>query len=339
MAIGSRYACARESRIRRRSLLRGFTLVELLVVIAIIGILVSLLLPAVQSARESGRRLQCANNLRNLSLGSLQHVQTNGYFPSGGWGWGWSGDPNRGFGRNQPGGWGYSVLPYTEQQALHGMGFGATDAVRRSEAAKMVGTPISIFNCPTRRPVKVRPHVHPVNYVNIDRPTFAGRGDYAANAGDGRTNDGATDTYGPTDAAGNNAYSPRCTDTTGIVAVRSQYTRAAVKDGMSNTLLLGERYLNPDHYDTGKDHNDDQNLYLGFDRDNVCYATGSTTFAPRQDRQGVSAYLVWGSAHSGIFQVGLCDGSVRSLQYSIDLPTLARLANRKDGQIVDGSKL
>lgn len=339
MELRSGYTCAfRQRRLANRPAL-GFTLVELLVVIAIIGILVGLLLPAVQSARESGRRLQCANNLRNLSLGSLQHLQTNGYFPSGGWGWGWSGDPNRGFGRKQPGGWGYSVLPYTEQLAVYNMGFGATDAVRRAEGAKMVAIPISIFNCPTRRMVKVRPYVHGTNYVNIDRPAGAGRGDYAANAGDGRNNTGTADTFGPSDPAGNNAYSPLCTDTTGIVAVRSQYTRAAIKDGTSNTLMLGERYLNPDHYETGKEQSDDQNLYLGFDRDNVCYANGTTTLQPRQDRQGYSTYFTWGSAHPGVFQVALCDGSVRALQFGVDPETLARLANRKDGLTVDGSKL
>ena len=322
----------------RQARTHGFTLVELLVVIAIIGILVGLLLPAVQSARESARRLQCANNIRNLALGSLQHLQANNYYPSGGWGWGWSGDPNRGFGKTQPGGWGYSVLPYVEQQSLHDMGMGQTDAVRRQQGALMVAIPLKVFNCPTRRPTKVRVYVHPVDYVNINRPAGAGRGDYAANAGDGSVGDGATDTFGPSDVDGKNGWSPLCTDTTGVLAVRSEYKRAAIKDGTTHTLLIGERYLNPDKYDDGKDHNDDQNLYLGFDRDVVCYATGAIGYAPLQDRPGASAYLVWGSAHSGIYQTSMCDGSVRSLQYSIDLETLRRLANRKDNLPIDESK-
>ena len=99
----------------------AFTLVELLVVIAIIGILVALLLPAVQSARESARQLECKNHVRQLALGALAHETASGRYPTGGWGWFWVGDADRGNDRHQPGGWIYNILPYIEQVNLHQM--------------------------------------------------------------------------------------------------------------------------------------------------------------------------------------------------------------------------
>src|ERR1700752_1460812 len=97
---------------RRQS---GFTLVELLVVIAIIGILVALLLPAVQAAREAGRRTQCHNHLKQLSLAMQNYKTTQGAVPTGGWGWHWMGNPDGGYGKNQPGSWVYTIAPLIEE--------------------------------------------------------------------------------------------------------------------------------------------------------------------------------------------------------------------------------
>src|SRR5687768_4642654 len=104
--------------LKKSSHIHGFTLVELLVVIAIIGVLIALLLPAVQAAREASRRSQCQNHLKQLSLAGMNFEGANGALPSGGWGWHWMGDPDAGYDKNQPGSWVYSLLPYLEQSGV-----------------------------------------------------------------------------------------------------------------------------------------------------------------------------------------------------------------------------
>src|SRR5450755_3308256 len=101
----------------RRS--RAFTLVELLVVIAIIGILVALLLPAIQAAQEAARRDQCINHLKQMSLAFMNHESMHKFFPCSGWNAWYLGDPQLGAGRLQPGGWTYQILPFIEEQQVY----------------------------------------------------------------------------------------------------------------------------------------------------------------------------------------------------------------------------
>ena len=121
----------------------GFTLVELLVVITIIGILIALLLPAVQAAREAARMTQCRNQLKQLALGCLNHESTYKRLPTNGWGYGWSGDADLGTDRHQPGGWIFNVLPYIEQQALHEMGAGLPQAQKYAAHLQRNATPLA----------------------------------------------------------------------------------------------------------------------------------------------------------------------------------------------------
>src|SRR5262249_4060955 len=102
----------------------GFTLIELLVVIAIIAVLIGLLLPAVQKVRESSNRIKCANNLKQMGLAALNHESTYKRFPGGGWGERWVGEPDRGTGNSQPGGWIYQLMLFIEQDNLASWGAG-----------------------------------------------------------------------------------------------------------------------------------------------------------------------------------------------------------------------
>jgi type II secretory pathway pseudopilin PulG len=87
-------------------------------VITIIGILMSLLLPAVQSARESAWMTSCDNNLHQIALGTLNHLQAQYYFPTGGWFWVWAGDPDQGTGVNQPGGFFTTCFPTSTKKTF-----------------------------------------------------------------------------------------------------------------------------------------------------------------------------------------------------------------------------
>lgn len=320
----------------------GFTLVELLVVIAIIGILMAMTLPAIQSARESGRRTQCKNNLRNLTQAANSHLAANSFFPSGGWGYQWASDPDRGFGMGQPGGWLYSILPYIEEVNLHQRGKGLPDAEKRAIGAERVATPIAGFNCPTRRRPDKIPYGIASNYayVNIARPTYFATSDYAGNAGDTNRQSYRGPGVGhlnqkPGTAAFLSGFQG-LTDN-GIMTVASQWKAAHVLDGLSKTYFAGERYLYFGTYDTGKSGDDDSGWDNGFDHDSLRWTQVPPYFD--NDLGSTAANPNFGSAHIGSFNMSLCDGSVVSIAYEIDPQVHRQLGNRKDGLPTDLSAL
>ena len=137
---------------------RGFTLVELLVVIAIIGILVALLLPAVQAAREAARRIQCKSQLRNIGLALQNHHDTHGFFPASGWGYVWMPSPDAGVGGDQPAGWPYQILSFLEEQSLADLGSGLNGQDAINATVQVNAAPIQVFNCPSRRSALALPY-------------------------------------------------------------------------------------------------------------------------------------------------------------------------------------
>jgi prepilin-type N-terminal cleavage/methylation domain-containing protein len=323
---------------------RAFTLVELLVVIAIIGILVAVLLPAINAAREAARRTQCLDNLKNIGLAANNHLSAHKFFPSGGWGWLWTGDPDRGYNQRQPGGWLYNIMPFIEEGALHDRGKGLATTQKRQEATKRIQTPLPWATCPSRRELRTFRNIFAnATCNNCEGPVpEVARSDYSANchgaahqrnefqAGPGTLAEGDSPTYtGWRNTTCTNQGNDRMC---GISFERSTVRIKHIKDGLSYTYFVGERYLNRIQYGTGEDQADNEHMYVGFDND--MYKTGHVQplgdgelGGPDPDR--------WGSAHPHVYHVVFCDGSTHRIPFEIDLRTHTRLSHRADGFVVD----
>ena len=268
----------------------GFTLVELLVVITIIGILIALLLPAVQAAREAARRMQCSNNLKQLSLGCLVHEEAHGWLPSGGWSWLWLGSPlplatdGRGrptdgnvFGTGQPGGWFYNILPYIEQQAFHDIGKGQTGPVAWAAWAEAMATPLPVMTCPSRgapRNMAYDPYwqanPYPWNNTNWSPSQKLAHADYAMNGGPSPIpQDNPQDSFDPKLIFNGVCHSVYHSTTSSLPPLRRL---ADITDGTSNTYLVGERYLCPDNYEDGCDKSGPLPPFIGYSAQIVRWA-------------------------------------------------------------------
>ena len=323
----------------------AFTLVELLVVITIIGILVSLLMPAVQSAREAARKSSCANNIKQMALACLSHEQAQGFLPTDGWGWAWAGEPDRGYGVGQPGGWSYNILSYLDQASLHDLGAGTTGSTLQNSRITLMTTPLALFICPSRRQVGLYPWTVGADMVNCPDLTKYGsdRIDYGINLGDTNIG-GSADNVGPSNYTdGSNPkwsgwLASQGTFCTGVSYQRSMVTMAAVSDGASNTFLVGEEYHDPDGYSTGAVGDDNHGPFTGFENDSM-RGTYATWWPPTQDTPGVVRYGSFGSVHAGNFNMSMCDGSIHAISYSIDQETFRRLGNRCDNLPIDWSKI
>jgi len=293
----------------QHSAARAFTLVELLVVIAIIGVLVALLLPAVQAAREAARRIQCKNHLKQIGLGTLNHESTHGFLPGAGLFGNATGDADRGTGRSQPGSWIYQLLPFVEQQNVYDLaGDGAENTIsmaQRIGAHQLEQSAIATFNCPSRRPADLYPwdpllpsFWRPQNALFVADDSDTARSDYAANAGDANSDQGLEKdpliifyltgeacgqgpgwaTFFPPiivglkyDNVDKYCWPPEDSQN-GVCFLGAEIRIVEITDGTSNTIFAGEKRVNPDEYLTGTDPGDNLSMYTGWDWNVIRFA-------------------------------------------------------------------
>lgn len=345
--VGKRKGNATGKQNRFSRPLHGFTLVELLVVIAIIGVLVALLLPAVQAAREAARRTHCSNNLKQLGLGMHNYASARGQFPS--------------LAITYPGtsySNGYSffveLLPYIERSAFYDQLDRTEDpwlVVAPNNKALVDGLIFSEFTCPSSELPELENVERHTPGSQLDGDAMSTRPQYIALSGavaddpsapaprfDEPENEPCCSCCGGN--ASNGTFSLR-----GIMATRYRSKISSVTDGLSNTALLGEASVF--YFDaTGEP----QQLYgrTGILLGSPAPGSGARYFHATTVRYRVNTNSSelpgvdhnWGpnlplaSAHPGGVHIALGDGAVLFVSDDMELNVLKRLATKDDGSVV-----
>ena len=284
--------------------LRGFTLVELLVVIAIIGLLVSLLLPAVQSARESARLTECRNHLKQMGLAALLYHEQHKALPAA-VGVRFRADPS------YVGAWPVQIMPFAEMSARYER---YLEVETRLEKADLFAESVALFYCPTRRDAAAYPRAG----ATRGRQRGYSRIDYAVNGGAARKS-GMFSVERPGVSEPDN----------------SAVSVSDVTDGTSTTYLYGEKAMDPDDFEgLGDGVGDDSSPY-------ECHGGACVRFAknsPSRDVAGIGCYAChdFGSSHQAGWLAAFCDGSVRMRTYAADFAIHQALASRDWGDRPDG---
>jgi prepilin-type N-terminal cleavage/methylation domain-containing protein/prepilin-type processing-associated H-X9-DG protein len=294
----------------------AFTLVELLVAIAIIGVLVALLLPAVQAAREAARLSACKNNLRQLALGMHSYESAIGELPTG---YEYAPGPT---GNRRGYSWTVRLLPYIEQRALADR-FDMTKPVFDDANAAARQQHLQVLLCPTD-------DASPAGFVEMGDERYA-MSCYVANFGtpdldeDQAQERGAANSLGPFDGPWGPFY-------------RNSATRLGrITDGLSQTLMIGERQNGPFRVAGAHGpHFAYETTWAGAVRDlddptddhahMVLFQTGHTPNAQESDDRDVSA------SHSGVAQFLMCDGSVHAVSEDVDLAVYRSLGTMNQAE-------
>ncbi|MBW8884845.1 MAG: DUF1559 domain-containing protein [Planctomycetia bacterium] len=268
----------------------AFTLVELLVVIAIIGVLVALLLPAVQAARESSRKAKCQNNLKQIGLGVHMFHDTNKKLPYNSVG-------SLGYGRPETtsGSWPYQIMPFVELQAAFTstQGYVAYD----TSPAHVHDKKFPIYLCPTRQR----------RAWKTDNSTSAAGSvtDYAINPRINFPNNPPVNLNENNQPDANHGF-------------------PFITDGTSHTMFCGEKALQTGQYMSDLIGSFDETLWKGGaggtarGRNTTTFNTGQPAPAIVQDSPKVTHGNRWGGPHPGTALFLICDGSVRGVKYGAD---------------------